>query len=127
MDHEDIIDAFRKAEPKISVCSRGGNPPAYSHIHSPNQAVGASSCRSHWIVVECANGAVALRGALAQHLGAKLRPNLAITTHPTGHSAGPKYGDFDHALDPTTIAARWPSADALVRDVLAACRTVGAW
>jgi len=127
LDHDDIIEAFKRAEPNVGICSRGGSTPAYSHIHSPSQPIGRSNCRSHWIVVECANGAVALRGALAQYLGASPRPNLSIASHPVGHSAGPNYGDFDHALEPTNIAARWSTPEAFVKDLVSACRSIGAW
>lgn len=126
MNHDDIIDAFKRAEPSISTCARGGDP-GYTHIHSPAQPPAARRCSSHWIVVERANGTVAFRGILANKLGAAARPNLRIAAHAAGHSAGPAYGDFDHALDLDAIADRWPTVNDFVQDVLTACRSIGAW
>ena len=127
LSHDDIIDAFKRADPNVVTCDRGGLPPAYTHVHSPSQAIGAKQCNSHWIVVERANGTVALRGQLAQRLGATLRPVRPINARPAGHSAGPKFGAFDRALDPASIAGRWPTADDLVKEVLFAARSLGVW
>lgn len=108
------------------MCDRAG-PGGYTHIHGPNQPKHPDQCRTHAIAVEKFNGTVALRAPIGQRLGGVLRPDLPISAHPLGYSAGNKYGDFAYAFDSSHILRVWQTYDAFARDVIAAFVAAGSW
>jgi hypothetical protein len=124
--HDDILDAFRRREPQILTCDRGGVP-GYTHVHGPSQPADATRCHTHWVVVERHNGTVGLRRPLAAALGALPRPLIPITKHPLGYSCHKAFGEFDNGFEIGTLLDRWATLDAFVRDVIERCRTFGSW
>lgn len=124
--HDDILHAFRRIEPRIATCDRGGVP-GYTHVHGPSQPADPARCHTHWVVVERYNGTVGLCQPLAKALGAVPRPLIPITKHPLGYSCRAAFGRFDNALEIATILDRWETVDAFVGDLIAQCRELRTW
>jgi hypothetical protein len=125
-DHDDILEAFRRIEPGIVTCPRGGEP-GYTHVHGPSQAADSERCRTHAVVVERLNGTVAVRRPLAIELGASPRPLVPIAEHPLGFSHRGAFGEFDHGWEVAAIRQRWGTLDAFAQEVVNRCRAAGSW
>lgn len=126
-DHDAIIEAFRRVDPRIQIDHRGGDP-GYTHIRGPSQNRHPTRCTTHWICVECFNGTVSLRRPLALEMKLHRRSyGKKIREHPLGYSRRPNFGWHDHALDVAEIAHRWPSLDGFAREVIDRCRAHTTW
>lgn len=130
-DHDAVVDAFqreavRRGDPILRICYRAGDA-GYTHIHGPHQPYGTERCTTHAIVVEKFNGTVGLRAPIGQQLGGVLRPDVPITAHPLGQSAGAFGRDFTHGFDIQHIMRTWSTLDAFSRDVVAAFVTAHTW
>jgi hypothetical protein len=126
LGHDRILEAFRRADPNLTICDRGGNR-GYTHVHGPSQPAGDGRCRTHWVLIEKHNGTVAFRRPLAHELSANPRPNLSIRNHPLGFSNRPSFGEFDLALESSAIEERWDTTDDFAREVIRRCRARGVW
>lgn len=126
IDRHSIIEAFCKAEPRVTCCTRGSSDPTYVHVHGPSQPAREAHCRSHCLIVE-ANGTVAFRELLGRRLGARLRPLVPISQDPLGYSNGPDFGEFTYALDAATIRERFGSSASFAEAVIKECRALGIW
>lgn len=125
-DHDAVVDAFRRVDPGIVICDRGGAP-GYTHIHAGTQALGATRCTTHAVVVEKQNGTVSLRAPLAQQFNGVKRPPLPIAQHPLGYSHRSDYGSFDHGFASRDLSAGWSTLDDFARDVIQAAKVINYW
>lgn len=89
---DQLIAAFKRADPGVRDCPAKGGKPGYTHIHGPNQKRASDvpnkkNCTSCNIVIENLNATVSLRKALGIKLGANWRDSRAISeTNPTGRT-----------------------------------------
>jgi hypothetical protein len=127
--HDELIFAFRQADPLVSVCSRGADSQllGYSHIHGPNQSSGTKACYTHSITILQVNGTVSIRTPVMQALGGAKRPDQSVMVNPIGHTSGPGYGEFDYAITANEILVRWGSFLEFARDVIAIEVRRGRW
>lgn len=116
-DHDDIIEAFRRVDPSVATCDRGGVD-GYTHVHGPRQPHQSDRCRSHWIVVEKVNGTVSVRDAAGTTVGGRPRVHLPIKVDPLGYSVRDDFGGFTHGLTANDIRSLWPTFDDFARDVI---------
>ncbi|RYZ17016.1 MAG: hypothetical protein EOO70_03070 [Myxococcaceae bacterium] len=102
-----------------------GLPYGYLKVFGPSApSLRPGSC---YLAIELYNGAITMKEALAPHLNADPRPAEGphITTHPLGTSAGPNFGAFSWGLTPSQLAARYNSAEDVVRAVVEAFELAG--
>lgn len=131
LDHDAVVDAFQRVAAQrgdptpLRMCDRAGDT-GYTHIHGPHQPQGLERCTTHAIAIEKYNGTVALRAPIGQHLGAVQRPDMPITKHSLGYSAG-AFGDFDYAFDVPHILKAWSTFDAFARHVIASLAASSRW
>lgn len=125
-DHDAIVEAFLRVDPRITICHRGGVK-GYTHMHGPSQVRRRNRCSSHWIVVEKANGTVALRDVAGVATGCRPRPLVSINADPLGYSFRKNFGHFARALTASDIQSRWPTFHDFADDAIRHVRGATTW
>lgn len=133
LPYEAVLDAFRRVDPDVRYCHRGGSP-GYVHIHGPLQQFDPRVPHSCWLSVEKYNGTVTTQTKVGERLKFHNRPidpatgvGISIRKHPLGSSHKLNYGTHTHGLTFDEIKQRWSSLEDFARDMVATCKTLTDW
>ena len=126
LDHDALVGAFMRVDPRVVTCERGGDQ-GYTHVHGPSQAPGIDQCRTHWIVIEKINGTVSLRDPAGAAIGGRQRPAVPIRQHPLGYSVREDFGGFPTGLTADDIRSRWQSYDDFAREAIQRIVAATSW
>ena len=130
--HDDIINTFKRAEPRIATCNCAGDN-GYIHIHRPcfpPETRGPSKqkkkrCVNHCVVIEKGSAAVVLREELGKLPRSTLRPAKNKREDERGGSIRTSTGSFRYVLTRDDVVERGLAE--FVNEVIDGCKKLRIW
>jgi hypothetical protein len=132
MGHDDIVNAFKRAEPRIETCNCAGDN-GYIHIHGPRyppekrdpSMQKKKRCVNHCVVIEKGSAAIVFREELGKPLCGRLRPAKNKREDERGGSIGTSTGSFRYVLTRDNVLERGLAE--FVNEVIDCCKKLRIW